>query len=55
MLLVGAGDGEAAAAVCCGCAAGLIQQAWVRLFRLFGTLSSIWVRKRVRQRNAAWM
>jgi hypothetical protein len=46
---VGAGAAElavvgwaaAGAAAACGCALGLIQQAWTWLLRLFGTLSSI--------------
>ena len=42
-----------AAAAACGWAPGLIQQAWMRSLRLFGTLSSIWAPNRVRQRNAA--
>ncbi len=45
--------GVAAAAVC-GCALGLIQQAWTRLLSVSGTLGSIWPPKRVRQRNVAW-
>src|SRR3984957_16217688 len=40
-------------AAACGWALGLIQQAWTRSSRLFGTLSSIWAPKRVRQRKAA--
>src|SRR5258708_7068932 len=44
----GAGGGA------CGCAAGLIQQAWTRLLRLSGTLGSISEKNRVRQRKAAW-
>ena len=51
---VGAG-GDAAAACCGGCAAGLIQQAWMWLFSEFGTFGSIWGMNRVKQRNAAWM
>ncbi|MDA9521289.1 hypothetical protein XI06_13135 [Bradyrhizobium sp. CCBAU 11434] len=53
--MVCAGGWEAAAAACCGWAAGLIQQAWTRLSRVSATLGSIWAPKRVRQRNAAWM
>src|SRR5580693_7387264 len=40
-------------AAACGWALGLIQQAWTRSSRLFGTLSSIWAPNRVRQRKAA--
>ena len=48
-----AGAGVAAAAAC-GCAAGLIQQAWTRPLRLSGTLGSIALKKRTRQRKVAW-
>jgi len=48
-----AGPGVAAAAAC-GCAAGLIQQAWTRPLRLSGTLGSIALKKRTRQRKVAW-
>ena len=48
-----AGAGVAAAAAC-GCAAGLIQQAWTRALRLSGTLGSIALKKRTRQRKVAW-
>src|ERR1700736_2990538 len=45
--------GAAGAAAACGCAAGLTQQAWTRLLSVSATLGSIWLPKRVRQRNAA--
>jgi hypothetical protein len=48
-----AGAGALAAAAC-GCAAGLIQQAWTRPLRLSGTLGSIALKKRTRQRKVAW-
>ena len=67
----GAGDGEAAgwgaaepevaadaagaAAAVCGWAPGLIQQACTLLSRVSATLGSIWLPKRVRQRNVAWI
>lgn len=49
--VVGAG---VAAAAACGCAAGLIQHAWTRPLRLSGTLGSIALKKRTRQRKVAW-
>src|SRR5258706_5904642 len=48
-----AGAGVAAAAAC-GCDAGLIQQAWTRPLRLSGTLGSMALKKRTRQRKVAW-
>ena len=46
--------GAGAAAAACGCAAGLIQHAWTRPLRLSGTLGSIALKKRTRQRKVAW-
>src|SRR5438045_1550664 len=48
---VPAGGAEAAA---CGCALGLIQQAWTSPLKLDGTLGSINPPNLVRQRKAAW-